>query len=66
METLGGMQTAAIAGMVNKAKMVAAAVPGSTFENMEIPGQSPGTEPAESKALGAAMDKLGSKYLGGA
>lgn len=64
--TFDGMQTAAIAGMVAKAKMVAAAVPGqSQFDTMEVAGQAPGTEPAESKALDAALTKLGGKFLGG-
>jgi len=58
METIGGMQTAAIAGIVSKAKMVAAAVPGqSPFDAMTIPGQAPGTNDQDAQDM-AALDAL--------
>lgn len=44
MPVLEGMQTASLAGMVNKARLVVAAVPGrSAFDAMNVPGQPPGS-----------------------
>ena len=57
METIGGMQTAAIAGIVSKAKMVAAAVPGaSAFDGMTIPGQAPGGDSQGAKDLASITE----------
>ena len=59
-ETIGGLQTAAIAGIVNKAKMVAAAFPGqSPFDKMTIPGQAPGTNDQDAQDMAALDDLLG-------
>lgn len=58
MQTIGGMQTAAIAGIVSKAKMVAAAVPGqNSFNTMEVPGTPPGSETSEAAEL-AICDRM--------
>ena len=60
LDTIGGLQTAAIAGIVNKAKMVVAAVPTqSAFDAMTIPGQAPGTDTQEAQDMAALDDLLG-------
>ncbi len=56
---LGGMQTAAIAGIVNKAKMVAAAVPGSDFNSLEYPITPPGSNTQETKDMAALAELQG-------
>lgn len=57
-EGLGGMQTAAIAGIVSKVKMVAAAVPGkSKFDTNPVSGTPPGSETSETQDM-AAIEEL--------
>lgn len=59
MAEVRGMKSAAIAGMINEAKLlVAAATPaGSTFDRMEIPGQAPGSETQETQDM-AVCDRM--------
>ena len=56
-ETLGGMLTAAIAGIVDKTKMVAAAVPGTDFNSLEYPSTPPGSVTTEADLL-ADLDAM--------
>jgi len=57
MTEVRGMKSAAIAGMIGEAKrIVAAAVPGSAFDNMTIPGQAPGQTDDDLLADLNAMD----------
>jgi hypothetical protein len=56
---LGEMQTAAIAGIVDKAKMVAAAVPGSDFNSLEYPATPPGSNTQETKDMAALAELQG-------
>jgi len=60
MTEVRGMKSAAIAGMINEAKLlVAAATPGSTFDSMEIPGQPPGAATQEAQDMAACDRMLG-------
>jgi hypothetical protein len=52
-----GLQTAAIAGIVDDAKRVAAAVPGTDHNSLEYPATPPGSETSETQDM-AAIEEL--------
>lgn len=58
MAEVGEMKIAAISGLIDEAKMVVAAVPGtSTFDQTIVPGQAPGVDDQATKDL-ASIDDL--------